>query len=395
MMRSLPNGSITILHKEYIQDIAQTNGFFSNPFVCNPGLAQTFPWLSQIASAYEEYRIRGCVFTFKSTTTPYNQAQSSLGLGTVMMAAQYNVNNPLFTNKRDLENYIGSQSASPLQSQQYVLQPTGPLKTLYTRTGRPNDPNYDPRMYDFARFEIATTGMTPSSVIPGNPIPNENIGELWVTYEIDLIKPRFRNQSGPMDHYMLSQTATTGNIAISTIDAPFGPQAITAVTPSISATNWTNGSFGLGTYIDYNPIAFQTRLYFPESLANKLVMITIAVKNISGDTLANIPTEVQSFALTLPPGFPPCGALRDGFFARVLPADSSIIAPNTTIAMTGVVNQICNTFLFQLGSLVGPANTQFVVLKYTKQPKTAPNNASDFDIIVIEVDPLAFPIAPA
>lgn len=395
-MRSLPNGSITVLHKEYIQDIPQTNSFTSNPFTINPGLPNTFPWLSQIASAYEEYRIRGCVFTFKSTTTPYNQAQQSLGLGTVMMAAQYNVNNPLFQNKRDLENYIGSQSGSPLQSQQFVLQPTGPLKTLYTRTARPNDPNYDPRMYDFARFEIATTGMTNPSAADRN----ENIGELWVTYEIDLIKPRFRNNATPTDHYMLSNNPATGNITgITTTSTPFGTSSINATTPVISATNWTNGQFGLGTNIIYDaaaPAGTETRMYFPDSLANKLLQITIMIRNIDPtQPLANPNTAAYTINSPVFDAVTPCGTLSARYWCREPPGSSAGQGPNGILinAAGPYQSSYVGTFLIQLNGLVGAASTQWCAWTSLVAP-SALATTREIDIIVNEVDPSAFPIKP-
>lgn len=396
MMRSLPNGSITVLHKEYIRDIPQTNFFSSNPFTINPGLPDTFPWLAQIASAYEEYRIRGCVFTFKSTTTPYNQAQQSLGLGTVMMAAQYNVNNPLFQNKRDLENYIGSMSGSPLQSMQFVLQPTGPLKTLYTRTARPNDPNYDPRMYDFARFEIATTGMTNPSAADRN----ENIGELWVTYEIDLIKPRFRNGSTATDHYMLSSSNNIGNIStLGPTHAPFGSQSINANTPVISANNWTNGQFGLGTSIIYDNAALagtQTKMFFPDSLANKLLQITIMIRSI--DQLTGLAaTNTQAYNINLPSFDPvtPCGAYADRYFCREPPGSAFAVGPNASALINAAGPfqwAYVGTFLIQLNGLVGAASTQWCA--WTSNVAAGTTQAREIDIIVNEVDPQAFPIKP-
>lgn len=387
MMRSLGNGSIVVLHKEYIRDIPQTNNFTSNPFTINPGLENTFPWLSQIADAYEEYRIRGCVFTFKTTTTPYNQEQKSLGLGTVMLAAQYNVNNPVFTNKRDLENYTGSQSASPLVSQQMVVQPTGPLKTLYIRTGNVNDANYDPRMYDFARFEIATTGMTPSNGTPGTV--NENIGELWVTYEIELIKPRFRPGQGKTDHYTLVAGGANANVTGTyAVGSPFGTGTINATVPVISAINPRNGYFGLGTFIAYDGASNENRIYIPDSLANKLIRIEFLglVVPDNEDMCANA-VQRQNWLLTIPNA--DVGSFATRLFSRTqASAISTYVCPaGTAFAATDAGSRAYTTYTIQLGPLNQASSGQYFAVKYANAPNSLLNASVLQDVVITVLDP--------
>lgn len=62
-------GSICISNREYVGDIfaPSASGTFSvTPFPLNPGLEQSFPWLSQLAANYEEYEFIQLVFEFKS-----------------------------------------------------------------------------------------------------------------------------------------------------------------------------------------------------------------------------------------------------------------------------------------------------------------------------------------
>jgi len=65
----------------------------------------------------------------------------------------------------------------------------------------------DLRLYDFGNFSIATVGMQGTST---------NVGELWVTYDITLLKPRLGNVTDLVDHYFLGPLTTirsdgTGN----------------------------------------------------------------------------------------------------------------------------------------------------------------------------------------
>lgn len=208
LMRSGPNGSITILNKEYIRDLEITETFGINVFPLNPGMSSTFPWLSQVADSYEEYRIKNLVFTFKSTSTPFVSDQKTMSFGTIIMATQYNVNNPSFNNKRDMENYIGATSGSPLQGQMHIVRlGDDPLRTLYIRQGTPTERNYDLKFYDCGKFEIATVGMNLGGAADASN-PSLTCGEIWVSYEIELLKPRLRTSVSRVDHYTGSYRKT-------------------------------------------------------------------------------------------------------------------------------------------------------------------------------------------
>lgn len=306
-MRSMSNGNIIIVNREYIRDIGGSTSFLNETFEINPGISRTFPWLSQVADSYEEYRIRGLVFQFKSTSSPYTINQKSPSIGTVIMSAQYNVNNPPFTNKRDMENYVGAQSASVLQDQLFSIKPdTDPLKILYIRQGIPTEDHYDNRMYDFARFEIANLGVNVDSA---GTVSNM-IGELWVSYEIEMIKPRLRDTTGLMDHYMLTPSTLAGV----TTALPFGTNTINRVSPTPSNNYKNNGFFQIDTTI--SPGA-KSRLWFPDGLANQSFKLTIALWNSANTPVTAAATDVQDMLLTLNPEYGVVQSASNGpFWAR-------------------------------------------------------------------------------
>lgn len=171
-----------ITHREYVQDIVSPNpgtNFSIQSFAINPANATLFPWLSQIASNYEEYSILGMVFEFKSMSGA-SVASTNTSLGSVIMATEYDPTKTTFVNKQQMENYFFAQSTVPSQSILHALEcKTGssPIKTLYTFGGAPSDI----RFTTFGNFQIATVG------IPG---PNVTLGELWISYRIKLAKPR-------------------------------------------------------------------------------------------------------------------------------------------------------------------------------------------------------------
>jgi len=175
-------GSTRVMHREYIQDIVGSelfNNFLQIPL--NPANPQ-LPFLSQIAQNYDEYKIHGMVFEYKPTSGTAVSGDNP-ALGTIVMATQYDSYNPLFPDKRHMENYEFCTSAVPSQSCMHPVeceasQTSNPHK--YTRN------TYGPvqgdiRNYDLGRFEMATFGM------PGN---NNIVGELWCSYIVDLYKPK-------------------------------------------------------------------------------------------------------------------------------------------------------------------------------------------------------------
>lgn len=177
-------GGTRIQHREYIQDITGSTTFSLSAFPINPGVPATFPWLAGAAQNFEEYILHGLVFEFKSTSaTALNSTNTALG--TVIMATEYNVTNPVFVAKRDMENYVYSSSCSPDVSALHPVEcarDINVLSELFVRNTIPVS-GVDLRFSDIGLFQIATVGMQAAS----------NIGELWVTYDIELIKPKLTN----------------------------------------------------------------------------------------------------------------------------------------------------------------------------------------------------------
>lgn len=194
-----------IAHREYIQDVvsSSTAGLFNlNSFEINPGLSSTFPWLSYVAAQYEEYVVRGMVFEYKSTSCDALNSTNT-ALGTVIMATEYNAAAANFASKQQMENYEYAQSCKPSQSMFHAIEckrSANPISELYVRTGGVPS-GQDERLYDLGNFQIATVGMQGTSV---------NIGELWVTYLIELKKPKLGGLGALIPNYHNAWTTGCG-----------------------------------------------------------------------------------------------------------------------------------------------------------------------------------------
>lgn len=185
VFNKIGRNGVCIRHEEYLGDIvtSSTPGAFSiQGFYINPGQGTTFPWLEQIAVNFEEYILQGCLFTFKSMSADALNSTNT-ALGTVIMATDYNAGNPLFASKAEMESYEFASSCKPSLSMVHPIEchpHQNPISELYVRPGALPS-GQDVRLYDLGLFQIATTGFQAASV---------NIGELWISYQVCLLKPK-------------------------------------------------------------------------------------------------------------------------------------------------------------------------------------------------------------
>lgn len=199
-----PNSNALIRHREYIADVISNPAgatFTNQAYPINPALPSSFPWLSALAQQYEQYRIKGMVFEFKSMyADAVVTSATSASLGYVIMATNYNSVMPQFASKQAMDNteYTTSSKPScsfyhPIECERFSM----PTSNLYTRSGAPAA-NTDLRMYDLGLFQIASGGIEAGSAV---------LGELWVTYEIELMKPISTTAAGSnvlSDHFRLT-----------------------------------------------------------------------------------------------------------------------------------------------------------------------------------------------
>jgi len=210
--------SSIIRHCDYIADVVGSPGFSITQYAINPGVFATFPWLSQMASMYEQYIVRGMIFEFRSTSADA-VASTNTALGTVIMATEYNSNLPAFANKMQMENHEYSTSVCPDRSAIHPVECARSrtvLDELYIRTSTSNNAgtttvapsNYTPLLYDLGQFYLATVGMQAAATV----------GELWVSYEIEFLKPTIPTtvaSNTPVHYYWDSTLGTqpvSGNL---------------------------------------------------------------------------------------------------------------------------------------------------------------------------------------
>jgi hypothetical protein len=180
MFSSTADG-MRVVHREFIGDVFGSTAFTSTQFGINPGDVGTFPWLSGLASNFEEYKFHGLVFEYRPTSGA-SVASANTALGTVLLATQYNVLDAPFPGKQEMDAYEYSTSTVPFTGTLHGVEcaPTlNPVATLYIRHGI-GAVTGDPRMYDLGTTTVAAVGMQGAY----------DVGELWVSYDVMFRKPR-------------------------------------------------------------------------------------------------------------------------------------------------------------------------------------------------------------
>jgi len=178
-------GVIRIAHKEYLGQVTSRTAFtMLNAFVLNPGHSN-FPWLSQIAQSFSQYKWEGLIFHFRSTSGALATTQA---LGEVIGSVNYNVYERAPQNKTEMLNEVMSRSGAPCSEIFWPVE-CAPAQTtgqgLLNVRGAGTVIQGDLRLYDLGNFYLA---------VNGNPADNITLGELWVTYNVSLYKPQLLSQ---------------------------------------------------------------------------------------------------------------------------------------------------------------------------------------------------------
>lgn len=194
-------GSVRIRHREFIADVVSSpnpNTFQLTSYPIVPSLATSFPWLSQISNAFEEFRFHGLVFEY---VTSSGSISSTGQLGTVIGACRYNSLSAPYSNKQQMEASLFAQSTVASCSMIWPVEcdmNQSPSRGLLYNKRQGQTIGGDPRWNELGVFDLATIGM---------PNASETVGELYVTYDVTCYKPFLvQDTASQADHWV----STTG-----------------------------------------------------------------------------------------------------------------------------------------------------------------------------------------
>jgi hypothetical protein len=251
------NESVRIKHREYIGDITMNGAnFLTYPFAINPGLASTFPYLSAVAQNFQEYSFKGLVFEYKSTSATALVSGTNTAMGSVMLAAQYRADAPIFVNKTQLLNEMWSVDTVPSQNTVLPVE-CAPAETVlpkqYIRTGAVTG---DIKLFDLCTLTVATFGAQTGQ--------NNVVGELWASYDVELCKPQVSSTvsaPGSSAYYGISNSWSTNNLFGGVLPSAASTIAITTNLNTLSFPVGSGGYYlisiaavAAGTYAGFAPV---------------------------------------------------------------------------------------------------------------------------------------------
>lgn len=178
--------SITVRHKEFLGVITGSQSFTVQKTIeLNPGLPEAFPWLSTIASKFQEYQIKGAVFHFVPTSG-VAVSGTNPALGSVMIQTSYRSNDTAPGSKLEMMNEYWSSEACPSAPFCHPIECNPSETVLSSRYVRNTAvPATESQLfYDLGVTYVATQGQQADGNI---------LGDLWLTYDIVLRKPLMRS----------------------------------------------------------------------------------------------------------------------------------------------------------------------------------------------------------
>lgn len=175
--------SVIVRHKEYVGELRGGQDFkVQYRYPLNPGVYSTFPWLHTVAAQYTEYRIKGMIFHYVPTSG-MSVASANTALGSVMFQTSYRATEEPPANKIEMMNEYWASEGRPCDEIVHPIEcdpRENPFNIQYVRTN-PLEANENILMYDLGVTTVATTGQQQLNGV---------LGDIWISYEIELKKPR-------------------------------------------------------------------------------------------------------------------------------------------------------------------------------------------------------------
>lgn len=172
--------SVVVRHKDYLGQILSSKAFtVQQAYTLNPGQLNTFPWLCNIARRFQEYTFKGVVFHYVPTSGSISTTQA---LGSVMLQTTYRSTDTPPTSKTEMMNEYWSCETVPFEPLAHPIEcdpKENPFNVQYVRSGDVAA-GETKLIYDLGTTYIATSGQSTDGTV---------LGDLYVTYEVELRKP--------------------------------------------------------------------------------------------------------------------------------------------------------------------------------------------------------------
>ncbi len=226
------NSGIRFTHREYLADIFSSTSYSVRNYRLQPNSPATFPWLSQLAASFEQYKFSGCVF-YLNTTSGNAISSTNNALGVWGITSVYDPTRPPLASKIQAEEYNGCTAGVPSISLLHPVEckPKSDVLDRYYVDYSNSITGEDLKFYDHANVNVFTQGQQQAGI---------NLGELWVSYDITFYNPRVQPlaEDNLVDHYSINGTQVTATNPCGTVN-PAIPKAGSGLGTTIDTS--TNG----------------------------------------------------------------------------------------------------------------------------------------------------------
>lgn len=174
-------GAIRVRHREYLKDVTTSVAFDLGTFYLNPLDTSTFPWLSTLAVNFEQWVPHALIFEYVPTSGNAINGLSA-ALGSISLSTQYDATQPAFATKQQALNHYFASSGSPANPQMHPIEcdpKQRPTEVLYVNI------DITAPLQDYQLYLLGATQL----IAQGSPSAYAG-GELWLSYDITLLKPR-------------------------------------------------------------------------------------------------------------------------------------------------------------------------------------------------------------
>jgi hypothetical protein len=277
--------SCVVAHKELIANLSgSSTAAFTQllQLALQPGLASSFPWLSNIAQNWQFYRFKRLRFCFYTRT-------GSTTVGSIVIVPDYNPADAAPSNEVIASSYEDVQEDVPWKDQCCVLRPLamhgiGTKKLI--RSG-PLAANLDINQYDSGNLWVFSVDSAAAAIW----------GKLWVEYEVEFMTPQLL--PGGVELNSVSTITTTaattaapltGGILLGT-----GPIASFTAAGVVTLSNLVVGAEYIATYQSTGSAAF-TASY--GTLVGLTAFHVIQTANASSSATFTCTATVGAFTLT-------------------------------------------------------------------------------------------------
>jgi hypothetical protein len=258
----MQNGRTIIRHSEYVQPVLGTIGFSTLALQINPGLSQTFPWLSSVGNNYDKYRWKKLAFHLVPVSATSSSGRIALAFSFDALQPPPQTPQQLFSIVPNDEQAVWAETAIsvPCKKDEFYLRNQAILTQGLYGTSIASLVNTDRKTYDMGALFVSTNYCSSS----------QTVAELYVSYEIELIDPTA--QPGPQASEIVVYTSTLANLFPPNTTSLLGTSAVydSAYTSTLTVT-------APGTYL-INYIQFGT--VFTASTTISATVGTVSVTNV-------------------------------------------------------------------------------------------------------------------